>query len=127
MSAFIVEAGWPGVSHGPHEDKLGIRASSTTTVSFSDVRVPAGNVLGEVGKGFKVAMSILNNGRTGLGGGAVGGMKALIKLATAQAQERAPVRQAHRSVRPGAGEDRADDGRLLRRREHGLDGRALHR
>ena len=88
MSAFIVEAGWPGVSHGPHEDKLGIRASSTTTVSFSDVRVPAGNVLGEVGKGFKVAMSILNNGRTGLGGGAVGSMKALIRLATAQAQER---------------------------------------
>ena len=88
MSAFIVEAGWPGVSHGPHEDKLGIRASSTTTVSFSDVRVPDGNVLGEVGKGFKVAMSILNNGRTGLGGGAVGGMRSLIKLASGQAQER---------------------------------------
>ena len=88
MTAFIVEAGWPGVSHGPHEDKMGIRASSTTTVSFSDVRVPAENVLGEVGKGFKVAMSILNNGRTGLGGGAVGGMKSLIKLASGQAQER---------------------------------------
>ncbi len=67
---------------------MGIRASSTTTVSFDDVRVPAENVLGEVGKGFKVAMAILNNGRTGLGGGAVGGMKALIRLATRQAQER---------------------------------------
>ena len=88
MTAFIVEAAWPGVSHGPHEDKMGIRASSTTTVSFADVRVPGENVLGEVGKGFKVAMAILNNGRTGLGGGAVGGMKALIKLATRQAKDR---------------------------------------
>lgn len=88
MTAFIVEAAWPGVSHGPHEDKMGIRASSTTTIAFADVRVPAECVLGEVGKGFKVAMAILNNGRTGLGGGAVGGMKALIRLATAQAKER---------------------------------------
>jgi alkylation response protein AidB-like acyl-CoA dehydrogenase len=88
LSAFIVEAGWDGVSHGPHEHKLGIRASSTTTVAFNDVRVPAANLLGEVGKGFKVAMAILNNGRTGLGGGAVGGMKALIRLATAQAKDR---------------------------------------
>lgn len=88
ITAFIVEAGWPGVSHGPHEDKMGIRASSTTTVSFVDVKVPAQNVLGDVGKGFKVAMSILNSGRTGLGGGAVGGMKTLLRLAMAQAKER---------------------------------------
>ncbi len=88
LSAFIVEAGWDGVSHGPHEHKMGIRASSTTTVAFNDVRVPAANLLGEVGKGFKVAMAILNNGRTGLGGGAVGGIKALIKLASAQALDR---------------------------------------
>lgn len=88
VTAFIVEAGWEGVSHGPHEDKMGIRASSTTTVTFTDVRVPADNVLGSVGKGFKVAMNILNSGRTGLGGGAVGGMRALIRLASAQANER---------------------------------------
>lgn len=88
MSAFIVEAEWPGVSHGPHEHKMGIRSNSTTTVAFSDVRVPAENVLGEVGAGFKVAMSILNSGRTGLGGGAVGGMKQLIKLAMQQAKDR---------------------------------------
>ncbi|HLN48772.1 MAG TPA: acyl-CoA dehydrogenase family protein, partial [Steroidobacteraceae bacterium] len=88
ISAFLVEARWPGVSHGPHEDKMGIRASSTTTVSFADVRVPPENVLDAEGKGFKVAMSILNNGRTGLGGGAVGGMKALIGLAAEQAQAR---------------------------------------
>src|SRR5580692_8332111 len=88
ITAFVVEAAWPGVSHGHHEDKMGIRASSTTTVSFADVRVPAENVLDDEGKGFKVAMAILNNGRTGLGGGAVGGMKALIALATQQAQAR---------------------------------------
>jgi alkylation response protein AidB-like acyl-CoA dehydrogenase len=88
MSAFLVESTWPGVAHGPHEHKMGIRSNSTTTVSFTDVRVPAENLLGEEGKGFKVAMSILNNGRTGLGGGAVGAMKNLIRLATAQAQDR---------------------------------------
>jgi len=88
ITAFLVEAAWPGVSHGPHEDKMGIRASSTTTVAFADVRVPAENVLGPVGKGFKVAMSILNSGRTGLGGGAVGGMRTLIRLAQAQAKDR---------------------------------------
>jgi acyl-CoA dehydrogenase family protein 9 len=88
ITAFVVEAAWPGVSHGEHEDKMGIRASSTTTVSFADVRVPAANVLDMEGKGFKVAMAILNNGRTGLGGGAVGGMKALIALAAQQAQAR---------------------------------------
>ena len=88
MTAFIVDASWPGVSHGPHEQKMGIRSSSTTTVAFSDVRIPADHVLGEAGKGFKVAMAILNNGRTGLGGGAVGGMKTLITLSTQQAKDR---------------------------------------
>ena len=88
ISAFIVERDWDGVATGAKEDKMGIRASSTTTVSFSDVRVPAGCLLGEEGKGFKVAMAILNNGRTGLGGGAVGGMKRCIELATEQSQER---------------------------------------
>jgi alkylation response protein AidB-like acyl-CoA dehydrogenase len=88
ITAFLVESAWPGVSHGHHEDKMGIRASSTTTVSFVDVQVPAENVLDVEGRGFKVAMAILNNGRTGLGGGAVGGMKALLALATGQAQTR---------------------------------------
>lgn len=88
MTAFIVTRDMPGVSIGPHEDKMGIRASSTTTVHFDNVRVPASYVLGEVGKGFKVAMKILNSGRTGLGGGTVGGMKKLISLATKQAKER---------------------------------------
>lgn len=88
MTAFMVTTDMPGVSIGPHEDKMGLRASSTTTVLFDQVRVPAENVLGEAGKGFKVAMQILNSGRTGLGGGSVGGMKHLIGLATQQANER---------------------------------------
>lgn len=88
MTAFIVTRDMPGVSVGPHEDKMGLRASSTTTVHFDNVRVPAANVLGEEGKGFKIAMKILNSGRTGLGGGCIGGMKRVIEHSTKQAKER---------------------------------------
>jgi acyl-CoA dehydrogenase family protein 9 len=88
MTAFIVTGDMAGVSIGPHEDKMGLRASSTTTVMLNDVKVPLENMLGEPGKGFKVAMQVLNSGRTGLGGGSVGGMKHLIQLATQQANER---------------------------------------
>jgi alkylation response protein AidB-like acyl-CoA dehydrogenase len=88
MTAFIVTKDMEGVSIGPHEDKMGIRASSTTTMHLDNVEVPDSNVLGEVGRGFKVAMMILNAGRTGLGGGSVGGMKKLIEMATQQANQR---------------------------------------
>jgi alkylation response protein AidB-like acyl-CoA dehydrogenase len=88
MTAFLVTKNMAGVSCGPHEDKMGLRASSTTTVHFDQVKIPQDHVLGEVGKGFKVAMKILNSGRTGLGGGCVGSMKHLISLATQQANQR---------------------------------------
>ena len=88
ISAFIVERKWDGVSTGPKEDKMGIRASATTTVAFQNVNVPATHLLGDEGKGFKIAMAILNSGRTGLGGGCVGAMKRCIELATKQATER---------------------------------------
>ncbi len=88
MTAFIVPRDLPGVSVGPHEDKMGIRASNTTTVHFEDVKLGDEHVLGEVGQGFKAAMKILNAGRSGLGGGCVGGMRKLIQLATRQARER---------------------------------------
>ena len=88
LTAFIVTRDMAGVSVGPHEDKMGLRASSTTAVFLDGVRVPAANVLGDVGKGFKVAMRILNSGRSGLGGGCVGGMKRMIELATRQAKGR---------------------------------------
>lgn len=88
ITAFIVTRDMKGVSTGPHEDKMGLRASSTTTVNLDQVRVPAANVLGDVGKGFKVAMKILNSGRTGLGGGSIGSMKSLIEMSTKQAKQR---------------------------------------
>lgn len=89
MTAFIVTRDMAGVTSGPHEDKMGLRASSTTTVNFDQVRVPGDHVLGEIGKGFKVAMKILNSGRTGLGGGCIGAMKKCIELSSKQAKERA--------------------------------------
>ncbi len=88
MTGFIVTRSMAGVTSGPHEDKMGLRASSTTTVNLENVRVPADHVLGEVGKGFKVAMKILNSGRTGLGGGCIGAMKNLISMSSKQAKER---------------------------------------
>jgi acyl-CoA dehydrogenase family member 9 len=88
ITAFMVTRDLGGITHGPHEDKMGIRASNTTAVFFDNVRVPAANLLGEEGKGFKVAMSILNHGRTGLGAGAVGGQRRLLQLAVAHATER---------------------------------------
>jgi alkylation response protein AidB-like acyl-CoA dehydrogenase len=88
LSAFIVTRDMEGVSVGPHEDKMGIRASSTCTVFFDDVKVPKENLLGPLNGGFKVAMNILNNGRSGLAGGCIGGMKTLIALASSHATER---------------------------------------
>ena len=85
MSAFMLTLDMEGVSVGPHEDKMGLRASSTTSVFLDDVRVGPEQMLGAEGEGFKVAMKILNSGRTGLGGGSIGAMKGLIERATKQA------------------------------------------
>lgn len=87
ITALLVERGF-GVKNGPSEEKMGIRGSSTTTLYFEDVRVPAQNVLGEAGRGFKVAMEVLNSGRLGLAAGCVGGSKRMIKLAIERANER---------------------------------------
>ena len=87
ITAFIVERGH-GVKNGPPEHKLGIRGSETTEVFFEDVEVPAGNVLGEAGRGFKVAMEVLNSGRLGLAAGCVGSSKKLLKLAIERVNER---------------------------------------
>src|SRR5690606_2469532 len=72
ITAFVVERGFPGFSVGKKEDKLGIRASSTTELILEEVEVPAENVLGEVGKGYKVAIETLNEGRIGIGAQMVG-------------------------------------------------------
>ena len=88
ITCFIVEKDMPGVSFGEKEDKMGIRASETRAVYFDNVKVPASNIIGEPGKGFKIAMNVLNTGRLSLGSGSVGGMKSILKLATAQAKTR---------------------------------------
>ena len=72
ITAFLVEAGQDGFTVGKKEDKLGIRASSTTELVFDGVRVAPENVLGEVGKGYKVAIETLNEGRIGIGAQMVG-------------------------------------------------------
>jgi len=87
ITAFIVERAH-GVKNGPNEHKLGIRGSSTTEIFFEDVKVPVENVLGEQGRGFKVAMEVLNSGRLGLASGCLGSSKRLIKMAVERVQER---------------------------------------
>lgn len=72
ITAFIVEKDFPGFKVGKKEDKLGIRASSTCELLFENCEVPVANVLGEVGKGYKIAIETLNEGRIGIGAQMVG-------------------------------------------------------
>lgn len=72
ITGFIVERGFPGFKVGKKEDKLGIRASSTCELLFENCEVPAANVIGEVGKGYKIAIETLNEGRIGIGAQMVG-------------------------------------------------------
>ena len=88
ITAFLVERGTPGFSVGKKEDKLGIRASSTCELLFEDVRVPHANVLGEVGKGYKVAIETLNEGRIGIGAQMLGIAQAALDHAVRYTKER---------------------------------------
>lgn len=67
ITCFVAERDTPGLEVGKKEDKLGIRASSTCPVSFTDVKIPKNRVVGEIGKGYKIAIEILNEGRVGIG------------------------------------------------------------
>jgi alkylation response protein AidB-like acyl-CoA dehydrogenase len=87
-TAFIVETAWPGVSTGAEERKVGIKGSSTRSVYFDNVKVPVANVLGEIGKGYKIAFNILNIGRLKLGAATAGGAAAALNQAAAYANER---------------------------------------
>ena len=88
ITAFLVESDRPGFEVGKKEDKLGIRASSTCELSFDDCRVPAANVLGEAGCGYKVAIETLNEGRIGIGAQMVGLAQAALDHTLAYVQER---------------------------------------
>lgn len=88
FTAFLVERDTPGLSFGPEEKKMGIKASSTRQVILEDVKVPVENVLGEIGKGHKIAFNVLNVGRYKLGAGAVGGAKRALELSAQYATQR---------------------------------------
>ena len=88
ITAFLVERGFPGLTVGKKEDKLGIRASSTCELLFEECRVPRANVLGEVGKGYKVAIETLNEGRIGIGAQMIGLAQAAIDHTIAYTRER---------------------------------------
>jgi alkylation response protein AidB-like acyl-CoA dehydrogenase len=88
FSAFIVERAFPGVSSGKEEHKMGLHGSSTTPVILQDVKVPAENLLGEVGKGHKIAFNVLNFARFKLGGMCVGGSRGAIAEAAKYAGQR---------------------------------------
>jgi alkylation response protein AidB-like acyl-CoA dehydrogenase len=88
ITAFIVEREFAGFSVGKKEDKLGIRASSTTELILENVEVPAENVLGPVGQGYKVAIETLNEGRIGIGAQMIGVAQGALAAATAYVKER---------------------------------------
>lgn len=88
ITAFLVEKDFPGFSVGKKEDKLGIRASSTCELILEDCRVPKENLLGEVGKGYKIAIETLNEGRIGIGAQMLGLAQGAFDCAAAYAQER---------------------------------------
>jgi acyl-CoA dehydrogenase family protein 9 len=88
VTAFIVDAKSPGISLGQPEQKMGIKASDTRTVTFDNVVVPAEDVLGEVGQGFRIALEILNSGRLGLASGSSIGARRIMRDALEYANQR---------------------------------------
>ena len=88
ITAFIVERGFAGFTVGKKEDKLGIRASSTCELLFDNCRVPKENVLGEIGKGYKIAIETLNEGRIGIGAQMLGLAQGAYEAALAYTKER---------------------------------------
>jgi alkylation response protein AidB-like acyl-CoA dehydrogenase len=88
ITAFLIERDFPGFTVGKKEDKLGIRASSTCELILEDCHVPKANVLGEVGKGYKIAIETLNEGRIGIGAQMLGVARGAWEYASKYAQER---------------------------------------
>ncbi len=93
FTAFIVERGMEGFTNGPEEDKMGIKGSSTVQLYFQDAKVPVENVLGEIGKGHKIAFNILNIGRLKLCAATVGGSKYSVDASIEYAKTREQFKQ----------------------------------
>jgi alkylation response protein AidB-like acyl-CoA dehydrogenase len=88
ITGFLVERGFPGFSIGKKENKLGIRASSTTELILEECEVPGSNVLGPVGQGYKISIETLNEGRIGIGAQMIGVARGALQAATAYVKER---------------------------------------
>ena len=94
LSAFIVEGGTPGLLVGKHEDKMGLRGSNTVGLTFEDCEIPAQNLLGKEGEGFKLAMIALDGGRIGIASQACGVGRAAMEAAVQYSKERKAFGQA---------------------------------
>ena len=127
FTAFLVERAFPGVSSGKEEHKMGLHGSSTTPLILQDVKVPAENVLGEIGKGHKVAFNVLNYGRFKLAAMCSGGARAIVGEAAKYAAERKQFGQPIASF--GAIKHKLAEivDPALRRREHALSHRRADR
>jgi alkylation response protein AidB-like acyl-CoA dehydrogenase len=118
ISAFLVEGGWRGLQVGKHEDKMGLRGSSTVSLAFEDVRVPADALLGEEGRGFPIALAALDGGRIGIASQAIGIATAALQASIRYAGERRafgqPIGQ-YQAIRFGIADAATDieAGRLL--------------
>jgi acyl-CoA dehydrogenase family protein 9 len=88
VTAFIVDAHAAGITLGQLEQKMGIKASDTRTVTFENVKIPMNDLLGEIGGGFKIALEILNSGRLGLAAGSSRGTRKILDIALAYAKQR---------------------------------------
>ena len=118
--ALILEPDMDGFEVGDRYDTMGLRANDLRQLHFNDIRVPAENVLGEPGDGFRIAMHILNNGRLSLGTGSVGCSKWMLDRIIEHVQEREQFGTPDRRLRAGAGEDRLDGRVHLRPRVDGV-------
>ena len=102
ISAFLVEGGAKGLHAGRHEDKMGLRASSTVPLTFEDVRLPASALLGNIGDGFRIALSALDGGRIGIASQAIGIASAALEESIQYAKERRTFGQPiaeHQAIR----------------------------
>ncbi|EDV20535.1 uncharacterized protein TRIADDRAFT_31731 [Trichoplax adhaerens] len=93
ITAFIIEKDFPGVSNGPPEKKMGLRSCNTAALYFDNVKVPVENVIGKVGEGFKIALSIVNTGRFGINASLVGTTRELVRRASDHVNTRVQFNQ----------------------------------